>query len=430
MGIIAIRDLPIIKSLFPKNKTTSQRSFKEIILSDGYEAKYKNYALNLCISRISNALQLCDFQTLYKGERFKGPIWYRLNYQPNINQNKSDFIYKIIYKMVYDCNGALVIQDDKGDFIVADNYEVTEYAFYENIYSNIELPGGYHLKRDLKESDVLHFVLNNNEIKKIVDGIYDDYSKLITGTIKNYNRNNSLKFKLKMDAQFDNFKDKTVLDDDGEPLKREDGSIVTEYDDILDDFMLNRYKGLLSEKDSVTPFESGLDLDPIMNQKGNTKSGAATTRDITDTFKDIVYMVADAFAIPRAYILGDVADGEVVKSNFIDDAVRPVANIFELEINRKIYKFEGLKSGSKLKIKTNFITTKDPIKFANAAEALLRTGIYTINDLLEMIGEERINEEWANKRFITKNYQTFEELEKAIKTNVDNLLRERSFIHA
>lgn len=422
MAIIAIRDMPILKHLFPKNKTTSQLELPgHPLIEWGGEAAYKNYAMNLCIGRLANALQLCDFQTFLKGEKTNGHYWYRFNFQPNINQNQAQFFHKIIYKMVFDANGALVIQTDEGDFIVVDSYDLKERAYHENIYQNIYV-SGYDVKSIKKESEVFHFVLNNNQTKKIVDGIYDDYGKLLNGAIRNYNRNNATKYKLKIGAMFNAFKTNVVADSDGKPIEREDGSVVTEYDTILDDFMTQRYKGVLDESDSVTPLEDGLDLEDVSSKKGNTKSGTATTRDITDTFKDIIYMCADAFSIPRAYILGDVADGEVVKQNFIDDAVRPFADNMETEFNRKIYKFEGLAEGSKMKIQTNVITTKDPIKFANAAEAYLRIGIYTINQILEKLGEEMIDDEWANKRFVTKNYQTVDEYEREIANAVKAMM--------
>lgn len=425
MAIIAVRDMPILKHFFPKNKTTSQRELSSYICEDGSNAYYKNYALNLCISRIARSLQLCDFQTFEDNSKVKGFNWYKLNIEPNQNQNQAQFIHSIIYKMVFCDDGALVLQTDEGSFIVAESYDLEKRAYQPNVYRNIVVAGGYQLKSIKYEHEVFHFVLDNNEIKKIVDSVYDDYAKLIQGTIRNYNRNNALKFKLKIDASFDAFKTRNVVDSEGNPITRDDGSIVTEYDDILDDFMINRFKGILSEDDSVTPFESGIDLDPITNQKGNTKSGAATTRDITDTFKDIIYMCSDAFGIPRAYILGDVADGEVVTNNYIDNAVRPIADNLETEINRKLYKFDGLKKGNKMKIKTNVITTKDPVKFANAAEAYLRTGIYTINNLLEMLGEEQLTDSFADTRFMTKNYQTMEEMEKAIVEAVNNAFRKK-----
>ncbi len=409
--------------MFPENKTTSQRSKQRDFTYEWKgDAAYKNYALNICISRLANALSLCDFQTFLKKKEQQGIMWWRFNFEPNLNQNQTQFFHKIIYKMVFDCDGALVVQDNEGNFIVADDYTIEERAFKENLYSNIVVAGGYGMQSTKTESEVLHFVLHNNQVKSIVDGVYDDYGKLLAGTIRNYNRNNSFKFKLKMDSLFENFRTKNVVGADGEPLKREDGSIVTEYDDILEDFLENRYKGILEDKDSITPFEAGLDLDEIGNKKGNTKSGTATTRDITDTFTDIIHMCADAFGIPRAYIKGDVADGEVVKQNFIDDAVRPLADNFEGEINRKLYKFENVRAGTKMKIQTNTITTKDPVKFAAAAEALLRIGVYSPNMVLRKLGEEAIDEPWANEHFVTKNYQNMKEVEHAIKETVNAML--------
>lgn len=57
---------------------------------------------------IGNAVGKCDFKTYKEGKEFKGAEAYLWNIEPNINQNSTMFINKLITKL-YLHNEALVI---------------------------------------------------------------------------------------------------------------------------------------------------------------------------------------------------------------------------------------------------------------------------------------------------------------------------------
>ncbi|MCM3511648.1 phage portal protein [Carnobacterium inhibens] len=403
--------LPFLNNVLAKREPSPSSSItlKDFTMVYENDAKYKNYALQIAINKLADALALCEFQTFENKKPVQKDNWYLFNIEPNKNQNQSEFWSKVIYKMVYDDNGALVIQSKEGEFVVADDYDISEFAFYENIYSNIVLPGDFRLPGTRKESDVFHFKLHNSEVKKVIDSVYDDYGKLIAGTIRNYNRGNAIKMKLNIGAIFQQFKNNIVT--------KEDGTKVTEYDQVMDDMFDNRFKGIFTDQDSVTPMEEGLNLDPISATPGNTKSGSVTTRDISNTFEDIRDMVADAFGIPRGILKGDTADNEGMHKLFVNYPVRSLADNLQSEINRKLYGKNEVLKGNKLKIQTNMINTHDPVEFANAGEALLRVGAYSPNDILRKLGEETIDEDWAKVHYVTKNYERTDNLKGGDETN-------------
>ena len=41
---------------------------------------------------------------------------------------------------------------------------------------------------------------------------------------------------------------------------------------------------------------------------------------------------------------------------------------------------------------------------ANSVEKLISSGCYSINEIRELLGEERVDEPFADKHFITKNF--------------------------
>ncbi|HEP1658633.1 TPA: phage portal protein [Streptococcus pyogenes] len=376
----------------------SQRSIKAYLKEVGQIIQVKEYALQLCIDKISNALSLASFEIYNKGHPVIGsPMWWLFNMEPNQNQTQNQFMSDLITQMIKNSDGALVIMIDD-QFVVAKNYEVIYRAFKPNIYKNVIVAGDYQLNKVFSENEVLHFVINDSKIKSYMDGLYDEYGKLIAGSIRNYNRGNALKIGLKIGSMFDQQFGKNVVETDDE------GNSVTEADIILDEMYENRFKAVLSDKDSITPIEEGLEMAEIVKSSGNTKSGAVTTRDITDVVTDVIHFAGDAFSIPRGILQGDVADAEAIRENFVNFAVRPFADVIETEVNRKLYKRENYQLGNKFKIQTNTILVYSPENFAAAAEALERSGIYNPDELRMKLGEEPLNTDWSQAYYVTKNY--------------------------
>lgn len=372
---------------------------------------FKLYAIQLCINRISNALVKCDFQTLNTGKREKGDIWYQLNVEPNENQNAADFWNKVIYQMVMNEDGALVIQSRvTGELLVADSYSVKEFAFKPNVYSNVEI-SNYMMQTSFLENEVWHLKLNNSRVKSLFDNLFEEYGTLLSGAIRNYNRSNAIKYALNIETQFDQLKNKPLLDEGGKQIVKDDIP-QTEYDFAIDDMFENRLKGVFSDHDSVTPLEDGLDLVDL-NATGNSKSSGSaankTTRDISAMVDDIVNLCADAFMIPRGLLKGDTADIDGMTDNFISFCINPIAEQIEDEINRKMYGKKNVAKSTYCKIRTDKIRNYDLTKIASSAELISRIGVWSVNDILDFMDYEPIKEDWANQHIISKNYGLVEQ---------------------
>ena len=82
--------------------------------------------------------------------------------------------------------------------------------------------------------------------------------------------------------------------------------------------------------------------------------------------------------------------------------INPIAKLIQDEFNRKMYKKKDFLKLSYLKIDTTKIKVVDITKLATALDKLFAIGGLSINDILTILGREPIEEEWANKRFVTK----------------------------
>ena len=85
------------KWLLKKGDTQQQKDIVCVDLSiAAAECAFRFMAIETCINMIANAIGNCEFKTFSKGKEVKGREYYTWNVEPNINQNSSDFIHKLI----------------------------------------------------------------------------------------------------------------------------------------------------------------------------------------------------------------------------------------------------------------------------------------------------------------------------------------------
>lgn len=338
---------------------------------------YKEFALQSCCSIIANALVLSEFNTYEKGNKIKKNNYYLLNVQPNINQNATEFWHEAITRLIYD-NECLIVQHDE-QLYIAETFNVTQYAFYEDVYKDITIRG-LPLTKTFKESEVLYFKLNNENIKRVIDGLYSDYSQLLGNAMSNYRRAHGRKGILKIKALM---------------------SQNPKHQEQLDDLMNNKFKKYFESDNAVLPLTDGLEFDESKVQ-GTIKD----SRDVRSLVDDIIEFVCAAIHVPPGIVKGDVAGIGEQTDNFLMFGVNPIAKLITTEINRKIYGKDDFLERTYVKMDTQKIRNVDLQKISSAGDLLFRIGVNSINDNLEMLGREPIEEDWAYEHYVTKNYQS------------------------
>ncbi|MGR5881259.1 phage portal protein [Bacillus cereus] len=349
---------------------------------------YKKLAVESCIDLIANALTMCEIQTFDKGKEIRGENYYLLNVQPNQNQNASEFMHSLVHHLIDDNECLVIMSNDQ--LYIADEFTVEHYTFKESVYKNIVI-GDLNLRREYMESEVLYFKLNDNNIMQVIDGMYESLGKLLISTINFYKRKNSKRFLLK-----------------GDFLRAQDEETQKKIDEFFD----NQLKNWLDPNKETSTFQlpDGYNLEDLSDGgKGSASNG--TSRDTTALINDIFSYVATAFHVPVGILKGDVADIEKQMDSFLAFCINPMARLIQDEFNRKMYKKKDFLKRSYLKIDTTKIKVVDITKLATALDKLFAIGGLSINDILIILGREPIEEEWANKRFVTKNYQEADSLE-------------------
>ena len=367
-----------VKSIF--SKEVSFKSQMEVTSEEklSIEVFYKELAIQSCISFIANAIVMSEFKTFERGNKVKKMNYYLFNVEPNLNQNATEFWHEVIYRLVYD-NECLIIQHDD-QFFVAEDFSHKEFAFKEDIYSNI-IVRGLTLNRSYVESEVFYLKLNNKHIKRLIDGLYSDYGELLAKAKSNFKKAGGRKG-VYMQQGF------MPMPNDPDFEKQQD----------LTKEMFKRY---FESENGVLTLSPG---DKYVESQ--FMSVGKDSRDIRNLINDVIDFSCAAFHIPSGVVRGDTVGVSEQTDNTIMFGINPFAKLITSEINRKFYGPKAYLEGSYMVVDTKRIRDVDIEKMSKSADLLFRIGVQSINDILEMLGEAKINEDWANEHYVTKNYSS------------------------
>lgn len=345
------------------------------------ETVYKLLAIETCIDVITNALVQADFQILSNGEIKKEKMHYKLNVAPNIKQSSVEF-YKELFRTFFLDGEVLVVQIDE-DFRIASNFTREENDLGEDKFTSVMILDT-EVKQSFMESEVLYFKQTDANIIGLVDGFFKSYGKLITASQNVYKRSNAKRYVMK-----------------GDFLRSQTNKNQTNINEMMN----SQFKGFL-EADSAGAIFQMQDSYNLEDMSGGGKSGMASTstRDIRALVNDIFEIVATVFHVPRGLLNGDTAMLSEQVDSLLMLGVKPHLKMFEGKYNQTMYTIDEYQKGNRLKIETSSIKIVDVTKVANAVDKLLAVGAWSVNDIRIYLGQEPINEPWANEHYVTKNY--------------------------
>lgn len=345
----------------------------------------EEFAINIAINLIAGSISKCEFQTYLGGKKTKGDEYYLWNIEPNKNQNSTEFIQEIISKLLYE-NECLVIEHN-GNLIIADTFNQKEYAVVENIFENITRKD-FTFPRKYRMSEVLYFKYNNKNIKRLFSNLMSNYNDLLELAIKKYKRSGGRKGTVELE---------TIMQGDETKKKQ------------IEDMFLYKFKNYFEAENAVINIPKGVKYEE-KNGEGSRKSTSDMV-DIQNLIKEAFQRAAQAFKIPPALLMGDVAGIEDVTSNYLTFSIDPIVDLLSEEVNRKRYGKINYLKDSFLKIDTTCIKHIDIFSIAEKIDKLISSGMYSIDGLLEKVGDTPLDTEWSVKHWITKNYSEITKLD-------------------
>lgn len=373
--------------LFSKKEKEMHRQFIESIVNDvSIQVSIKNRAIDKAIDLLAKTLSSVELN-IYKLEnkkikKAKEEIYYKLNVKPNHNDYGYKFWYNVWSKYFYD--GEVLLFELNHKLYYADDFKVNNNVVLEKEFYNISMLSEnnlvYRINRVFKASEVIHLKLSNKSIKDCLDSYYCDIGELISIASNHYISNNVSKWLLGIPTM-------------QQPLR----DPKTQKEITYEDYKNKVVGSLFSKKDSVTMLSKHFSLDSLSSNK------SVSSEDFKSLKKDWEESIADSFLIPRDIYFGNKTEKSSSDDDFLTYAIKPHLKLLEAGLNSIIVKKENYLKGEKIKADIYSIKVHDIIGNANSLDKLYADG-FSHNNILEFLGLEPIDEEWANEHRITKNY--------------------------
>ena len=356
------------------------------------ELVIRNLAFQTAVNLVANSVSKCEFKTYFKNEEVKKQEYYLWNVEPNRNQNSSEFIHEWISKL-YEYNECLIIESN-GQLLVADSFSKKDYALFDCQFTGVTVED-FTFNKTFLMSEVMYFKLNNKDIKKVINAMYESYGKLITYGQKSYQKSRGSKGTLEVNAIAEG---------------------KTNFKDTFERLMNERFKKFFEADNAVLPLFDGYKYTDI----GSKTYSNEGTRDIKAMVDDIYDFTARAFGIPPVMLKGDTASlGDSVVNNLLTFCVDPLTDMLQEEIVRKRSGYTGFSQGTYLEIDTKAIKHIDLLSVSTAIDKLIGSGAFCINDIRKLVGDQEIDKDWARQHWITKNYSSVEDLLAALSEGGD-----------
>lgn len=351
--------------------------------ADGLELQFREAAFWGCVNLIANAVGKCEVREFRGGRQQRGPEWYLWNVQPNRNQSASAFWHKLVAK-AYSEGEALIVKEPYGDgIVVADAFDIDdERPVYA--YKNIQV--GKRKIESLTEAEVLYIRPNWKNIEPLIRKMGDSFLKLMASSMQNYMFNCGQHWKVHVDQ------------------------VLTADDEWRENFtkmMEKQIKPFLNSASAILPEMDGY----TYTQVSGNSAGAVKSDEIRNLIASIWAETSRAFLIPSALIAGNQQDTTVANRQFLTDVIDPLARMIEQEANRKRFTMQEYLAGDRLTVDTSAIVHFDVFSNAANVEKIIGSGLKSVNELRALIGDSPIDEEWADRHFMTKNIGTTTEAE-------------------
>lgn len=361
-----------------RSPTTVEITCRELMAA-AQEFQLRDMSFWICANMIANAVGRCEFRTFRDGKEIREREHYLWNVEPNVNQNSTAFLHKLVAKLLTD-GEALVIsirqREGYDALVVADSWLPNgDYPSRQNEYINVQV-GDVSYEKTFREREVLHLKLNHINVKPVLDGLYGAYWRLISAAMKRYEWDKGQHWKVHVDQ------------------------LASGAEDFTENFtrmIEQQVKTFLDSNSAILPEFDGY---AYTNEGGKANVELA---DIQSQMKDVLGFTAKALQIPAVLVDGSIQGTEDAQGRFLTGCIDPICDQLQEEINRKRYGYDRMRAGDYLRVDTSSIRHFD--MFANAAnvEKLVGSGAFTINDVLRSAGLPTIPEPWADEHYMTKN---------------------------
>ena len=338
------------------------------------------YALFTAIETMAALAANCEYKTYYNGKEQKGLEWARLNFAPNINQSATDFWIEFYTKVLSEDHVLVFPYQDQ--LIIADYFQITERALNEHTFTNVTR-GDFTYNRVFKNSEVIYFEYPIEAAKALRYGLLDRYNKLISCAAEDYENKGG---------------NKVILD-------IPNAAVGTEKDKKKYDMLMNEhFRKFFKFRNAVLPLHGGITASTLSTN--TTESG-----DFTKLLNDAVTKAALAYRLAPALVTGEVAGIKEAIDWTLTVGIDPLVNAAAELFTARQFSRKQISEGNRIVADTSNIKHIDIFGIASNADKLIASGMLSVDEVRYQAGLQPTGEEWAQKHYITKNYQKVDSLD-------------------
>ncbi len=342
------------------------------------------FALFTAVHLIANLLSGCEYRTFRNGSELHGEEWYSLNIRPNRNQNASAFKRELVSRLLLS-GEVLCIQLADGQRIIADGFNREEFAAVSDRFTQVSR-AGYTFPQEFRAEDVIFLQSPVNARTVWMQTIMGEYEKLMGSAAKRFQEADGERGTLKIGS-----------------AARGDKDFEKTFQNLMSDY----FKGYFSSKNAVLPLFDGYEY---VSQSGSKAGTYTNDLSAVKTLADeAISRAAQVFGIPPSYIRGDAAGIADAQSAMMTNCIKPLAVQISSELTGAICSRSDVIGGSFIMVETGCILHHDLIGSAAGADKLVGAG-WTLNEVRKALGQNRLDDADADRRFITKNYAEMQDI--------------------
>lgn len=345
------------------------------------------------IDLIAKTISKCELQVFEQNkeskkiEEIKNDTYWRLNLQPNYNENGTMFLYKLATKLLTEQKALIIINKEFNNsklLYIADDFNVSSSILYGKIFSDVVISDNdgntIPLFKKYNSEDSIYYSLKNNNLVAAKESFKSNSAKLLKTISKNFIQSNTQKWRLKQPGG-----QPTMIDaETKQPISYE------KYKEKITE-------GVFSEDEAIVMLSEIFDL--INLNKDNKQN----LTDYKDEVEQIGNTVARMWNIPLDIFYGSKTEKSTGNNDFITFAVAPYFELLEDGFNISLVGKKDYLKGEYIKFNRTNLNHRDIIDSANGIDKLTADG-FSRNEINMLLGLPRIDEPWADEHNLTKNY--------------------------
>lgn len=376
-------------NFFTQNKNDELQSLAETITIELKKLNIAKLAVEKAETMIAKAIAKSDILIQTQSEH-KRKYEYRLNVQPNDNENGTYFWTKVVKKLLREGEVVIVRIGDK--YYRVQSFQESDNVMTGRLYSNITIEAAekqYSLLKTFLSGDVIHLRYDNSKIRVLLNSVLSQYETTANSVNAMMQIANTPKFKLKVPGPLNLVR----RGKDGESDKK---ITKEEYTEELKKLLESESLAIITESSGITLEQLGIQT--------TTK-----TEELVKIKAEINNATAEAYDIPQAVFNGNITEKSDATNEFITYAVGPVAEVINDELTAKLVGAEDY-AGKNERVMVWLARFKhvDVVDSANNLDKLRSNG-WNFDEIREMVGYPALNTPFSQARALTKNYTTGEE---------------------